>query len=102
MNENKEFDEVSIGEDELVFTTGVVSRLLAIPVWVLKQLDEGGIVSPPREKGASRLYSMRDLRKLQKAWHYINNVGVKMKGVKVIIQLEERIEILEERIGGEE
>ncbi len=62
-----DFDEFFIHPDEPVFTTGVVCRLLTIPIWVLKQLDSAGIVSLDRiNTGQSRLYSKRELAKLSK------------------------------------
>ena len=86
-NEDFEFDM-----DEPVFTTGVVTRLLGVPVWVLKQLDREEVVSPPRRReGCSRLYSKRDMIVLQKVWHYIKVKKVKVQGVKVILEMEGKI-----------
>ena len=83
------FDEIIIGLDEPVFTTGVVCRLLDIPVWVLKQLDREEIVSPPREKeGKARLYSTRELKMIKHCWYYINEQGININGLKVIIKME--------------
>ena len=84
-------DEVRIDPGEPVFTSGVVSRLLNIPVWVLKQLDAEGIVSPSRESSAhTRLYSMNELKLLQYCWRYINDHKVKVPGLKIILRLELR------------
>lgn len=79
-----------ISADEPVFTTGVVCRLLDIPVWVLKQLDSEGIVSPPRRKAAkARLYSKKEVKMVQHCWYYLHNHGVKISGLKVILQMED-------------
>lgn len=86
-NEDFEFDM-----DEPVFTTGVVTRLLGVPVWVLKQLDREEVVSPPRRReGCSRLYSKRDMIILQKVWHYMKVKKIKVHGVKVILEMEGKI-----------
>lgn len=72
-----------------VYSATVVSRLLGIPSWTLKQLDEEGIVSPRRaEKGESRLYSQKDLDFLQHCWFYLKEKGVKLQGLKVILEME--------------
>lgn len=85
----KKIDEVEIDADENVFTTGVVCRLLNIPVWVLKQLDHEGIVRPPRERdGQTRLYSRHELTIVKHCWYYIKERGVNVKGVKVILEIE--------------
>lgn len=99
MNAKKGFeedsDEIYISLDEPVFTTGVVCRLIDIPVWVLKQLDREEIVSPPRKKeGKARLYSKRELKLVKHCWYYIKTRKVNVSGLKVILEIEEgRFEI---------
>lgn len=86
----KDFEEFFISVDEPVFTTGVVCKLLSMPVWVLKQLDSEGIVSPPRERaGQSRLYSKRELKLLDQIWYLMSERRVKVDGIKVILEMEE-------------
>jgi MerR family transcriptional regulator/heat shock protein HspR len=76
--------------DEPVFTTGVVTRLLGIPVWVLKQLDREEVVCPPRRgEGCSRLYSKREMVVLKKVWHYMKVKKLKVQGVKVVMEIEQ-------------
>ncbi|MBF0532199.1 MAG: MerR family transcriptional regulator [Candidatus Omnitrophica bacterium] len=85
----KLFDEVLIGPDDPVYTSGVVCRILDIPIWVLKQLDTAGVVSPPREyEGKARLYSKRELKMVQHCWFYLKEHKVKISGLKVILQIE--------------
>jgi hypothetical protein len=85
----EEFEEFFIAVDEPIYTTGVVCKLLTIPIWVLKQLDSAGIVSPPRQAtGQSRLYSKRELKKLDQVWYLMNERNVKVDGIKVILEME--------------
>jgi DNA-binding transcriptional MerR regulator len=89
---NEDFEEVKIDPDEPIFTTGVVCKLLEIPVWVLKQLDKEGIVSPLRKnEGEARLYSKRELKQVQHCWVYMSEHGVKIPGLKVILKMEKGI-----------
>lgn len=85
----KGFIEVPIDNDEAIFTSGVVCKLLSIPHHVLKQLDLEGIVKPQRKRGKIRLYSKRELKKIQHCWKYMNEDGVKIGGLKVILKMEE-------------
>ncbi len=83
------FEEFFIPNDEPIYTSGVVCKLLAIPIWVLKQLDREGIVSPPRQRlGQSRLYSKRELKKLDRVWYLMNARKVKVDGIRVILEME--------------
>jgi DNA-binding transcriptional MerR regulator len=90
-NRNDEyFEEVLIGPDVPLFTTTVVSRIIAIPVWTLKRLDKEGIVCPFRDhEGQTRLYSKRQLSLVKTCWYYLKIHNVKMNGLKVIIEMEQ-------------
>ncbi|HTL71047.1 MAG TPA: MerR family transcriptional regulator [Candidatus Eisenbacteria bacterium] len=79
-----------IDGDEPIYTSGVVSRLLSIPLWVLKQLDKENVVKPPRQKGRYRYYSQNELKRLEHAWYYINVRQVNVHGLKVILDMEEK------------
>jgi len=92
-------EEIHIHASEPVFTSGVVCKILNIPVWVLKQLDKEDVVCPKRTKGKTRLYSKQDLGKLKHAWYYIKTRRVNVNGVKIILEMEERYEV---KGGGEE
>jgi MerR family transcriptional regulator/heat shock protein HspR len=81
--------EVSI--DEPVYTSGVVCRLLGIPVWVLKQLDREEIVSPRRKKGRSRLYSKGELDKLSHIWYIMKEKKVKVTGLRYVLEMEAKV-----------
>ena len=87
---NEDYDEVFISLDEPIFTTGVVCRLIDIPVWILKQLDREQIVSPPRKtEGKARLYSKRELKLVKHCWYYMKTRKVNVNGLKVILEIEE-------------
>ncbi len=84
-----EIEDIEINKDYPIFTTGVVCDLLEVNPWFLKQLDDEGIVSPPRDnENATRLYSKNELNKLA----YINSLIVEknlnIEGVKLVFQLQ--------------
>lgn len=91
MKEIKYGDIFSVGVHEPVYTSGVVCRLLGIPVWVLKQLDRESIISPQRKKGRSRLYSKDELDKLSHIWYIMKEKRVKVSGLKYILEMEARV-----------
>lgn len=84
-----QLDVFQIDLDEPVFTTGVVCRLLSMPVWVLKKLDNEQIVSPRRKNDSdARLYSLKELSLVNHCWKYMNEHRVKVHGLKVILYME--------------
>ena len=73
-------------DDVPAFTTGVVSDLLEIPIWVLKQLDQDGVVRP-RRRGKSRLYSKREMERLAQLWRLAQEEHLSVRTLKVIIKV---------------
>ncbi len=83
------YKDFEIDTDEPVYTTGIVSRLLKIPVWTLKKFDREKIVTPKRREGNDRLYSKRDLSLLYYYWGLMKKKKVRFAGLKVIKQMKE-------------
>jgi MerR family transcriptional regulator/heat shock protein HspR len=80
--------DIIISPDEPVYVISVVSRLVSIPVWTLRQIDKYGIVCPKRLGKKSRLYSLKDIKKLEYIHYLIDEKGVNLRGVKMIIEKE--------------
>ncbi|MCM8782928.1 MAG: MerR family transcriptional regulator [Candidatus Omnitrophica bacterium] len=83
--------DIQISPDEPVYVISVVSKLVDLPVWTLRQLDKLGIVCPKRIGKKSRLYSLRDIRKLEYIHYLMEEKGVNLSGVKVILELEKEL-----------
>jgi MerR family transcriptional regulator/heat shock protein HspR len=81
--------DIQISQDEPVYVISVVSRLVEIPVWTLRQLDKAGIVQPKRIGRKSRLYSLKDVRRLEYVHYLMEEKRVNIHGIKIIIEKEE-------------
>ncbi len=80
--------DIQISPDEPVYVISIVSKLVSIPVWTLRQLDKAGIVSPKRVGRRSRFYSLRDLKRLEYIHYLMEDKRVNIHGVKIIIETE--------------
>lgn len=80
--------DIHISPDEPVYVISVASKLVDLPVWTLRQLDKAGVVSPKRIGKKSRLYSLRDIKKLEYVHYLLEEKGVNVSGVKIIIEME--------------
>ncbi len=80
--------DIIISPDEPVYIISVVSKLVSIPVWTLRQIDKQGIVCPKRLGKKSRLYSLKDVKKLDYIHYLIVEKRVNLRGVKMIIDKE--------------
>ncbi len=80
--------DIYISPDEPVYVISVVSRLVDLPVWTLRQLDKSGIVCPKRAGKKNRLYSLKDIKKLEYVHYLMTDKRVNIHGVRVILQKE--------------
>jgi MerR family transcriptional regulator, heat shock protein HspR len=84
--------DIYISPDEPVYVISVVSKLVDIPVWTLRQLDKAGVVCPKRAGKKSRLYSLKDIRRLEYAHYLMEEKGVNISGIKIILEVEKKEE----------
>jgi MerR family transcriptional regulator/heat shock protein HspR len=82
--------DIQISPDEPVYVISVVSKLVDLPVWTLRQLDKAGIVCPKRIGKKSRLYSLKEIKKLEYVHYLMEDKGVNIHGIKIIIEIGER------------
>ena len=81
--------DIRISEDEPVYVISVVSRLVDIPVWTLRQLDKAGVVRPKRMGKKNRFYSLKDMRRLEYIHYLMEDKRVNIHGIKIILEKEE-------------
>lgn len=80
--------DIQISPDEPVYVISVVSKLVELPLWTLRQLDKAGVVSPKRIGKKSRLYCLKDLKKLEYVHYLMEEKHVNIHGIKIIIEKE--------------
>lgn len=74
--------------DVPVYVISVAAKLTGLPAWMLRLLDQEGIVVPTRTEKNRRLYSDNDVARLRRIRHLTEERGVNMAGVKVILELD--------------
>ncbi|MDD5129352.1 MAG: MerR family transcriptional regulator [Candidatus Omnitrophica bacterium] len=79
---------LKISPEEPVYVIGVVCKLVNIPVWTLRQLDKAGVVTPKRAGKKNRLYSLKDLKRLEYVHYLMEKKRVNIHGVKIILEKE--------------
>lgn len=80
--------DIQISPDEPVYVISVVSKLVDLPVWTLRQLDKAGIVCPKRIGKKSRLYCLKDIRRLEYVHFLMIDKKVNLHGIKLIVAKE--------------
>src|SRR5438105_12746552 len=74
--------------DAPLYVISVAARLAGLPAWMLRLLDQEGIVIPTRTEKNRRLYSDNDLERLERIRYLTVERGVNMAGVKVILEMD--------------
>mgnify|MGYP002371842615 CR=1 FL=1 len=81
-----EISDFQIKPEDPVFVIGVVSKMVQIPIWTLRRLDEMGVVCPKRIGKKTRCYSKKQLTTLSYVYHLMNEEGVNISGIRFILE----------------
>jgi len=72
--------------------------MLGVHAQTLRYYERAGLVEPSRSKGRVRLYSNQDIERLRQVRTLMNELGINLAGVEVILRLNRRIEALEKKL----
>ena len=81
--------------DMACFVISVAARLLNVHPQTLRYYERAGLIQPSRSRGNIRLYSSRDIERAQQIKRLIEDLGVNLAGVEVIMKLTERMREME-------
>ncbi|MBA7603848.1 hypothetical protein ES703_10966 [subsurface metagenome] len=77
------------------YVISVAARMLGIHAQTLRYYEKARIIQPSRSSGRVRLYSNRDIGRLRQIRTLMDDLGVNIAGVEVILRLSERIAEME-------
>ena len=80
------------------FVISVAARLLGVHPQTLRYYERAGLIQPSRSRGNIRLYSARDIERAQQIKRLIEDLGVNLAGVEVILRLTERMRQMESEL----
>lgn len=78
---------IKIDPCDPVYVIGIVSKLLGMPEWTLRSLEKEGLVRPKRVNKKIRFYSMRDIQRLEYIHYLMDEKGVNVSGIKMILEM---------------
>ncbi|RAV34231.1 heat shock protein transcriptional repressor HspR [Corynebacterium heidelbergense] len=81
---------------EEVFVISVAAEITGMHAQTLRTYDRMGLVTPERTRGGGRRYSREDIEQLQEIQRLSHEEGVNLAGIKTIIELQNRVNELEE------
>jgi MerR family transcriptional regulator/heat shock protein HspR len=84
------------GRDEPVFVISVAARMCGVQTQTLRYYETLGLVEPARTPGNQRVFSRRDVDRVMRVRNLVDDLGVNLAGVEVILRLLARIEAAEQ------
>src|SRR5437763_1060984 len=79
------------GSQTACFVISVAARLLNVHPQTLRYYERAGLIAPSRSKGNIRLYSPEDIQRAMQIKRLIEDLGVNLAGVEVIIRLTDKL-----------
>ena len=78
-------------DSEPRYVISVAARMLDMQTHTLRYYEKVGIIEPRRSRGNIRLYSDRDIALLQRVKSLVDDMGVNLPGVEVILRMMQRM-----------
>lgn len=86
---------MEFSKKEGVYFISIAARLADVHPRTLRIYEEEGLISPKRTAGNTRLYCDKDVNKVKYIRYLTQEKGVNLAGVKIILELMERLGELE-------
>jgi MerR family transcriptional regulator/heat shock protein HspR len=91
--------EDGIDDDERpIYVISIAARLVGMHQQTLRYYERAGLVEPKRTGGNIRMYSNSDIQKIRTAQRLIDELGVNLAGVDIILRMSEQIRRLQEEL----
>jgi len=80
------------------YVISVAARIVGVQTHTLRYYERIGIIRPYRSQGNIRLYSENDVAQLRRVKTLMDDLGVNLAGIEVILRMIKRITELQRQI----
>ena len=84
--------------DEPLYVISIAAQILDIHPQTLRYYERAGLIQPSRTPGNIRLYSQEDIERLQLIQRLVEDLGVNLAGVEVILNMRAQMRQMEEQM----
>jgi MerR family transcriptional regulator/heat shock protein HspR len=85
-------------ENEPRYVISIAARMVGVQTHTLRYYERVGIVEPHRSRGNIRLYSERDIAHLKRVKTLMDDMGVNLAGVEVIMRMVQQMLELQKQL----
>ncbi len=85
-------------DNEPRYVISIAAKMLDVQTYTLRYYEKVGIIEPRRSRGNVRLYSDRDIALLQRVKTLVDDMGVNLPGVEVILRMMQRMGEMQQQL----
>src|SRR5262249_52027195 len=82
--------------NEPLFVISVAARLVEMHPQTLRKYEKEGLIEPSRTSGNLRLYSDRDIERLRQVKYLVEQRGLNLAGVQLVLELTRQLRAIRE------
>ncbi len=91
---------MNLDDTEPRYVISIAARMIGVQTYTLRYYERLGIIEPSRSRGNIRLYSEWDVALLRRVKTLMDDMGVNLAGVEVILRITQRMSELQNEIEG--
>lgn len=88
----------ALPDDEPCYVISIAARLVGMHQQTLRYYERAGLIEPKRTVGNIRMYSNSDIQRIRQAQRLVDELGVNLAGVEVIIRMNEQMRALQQEL----
>jgi MerR family transcriptional regulator/heat shock protein HspR len=88
----------SAGPDEPCYVISVAARVVGVHSQTLRYYEQMGLIAPSRTGGNVRLYSAKDVERARRIKTLMEELGINLAGVEVVLRMAERMAEMEKHM----
>jgi MerR family transcriptional regulator, heat shock protein HspR len=85
-------------DDTPRYVISIAARIVGIPTYTLRYYEKIGIMEPSRSRGNIRLYSDRDIAFVRRVKALMEDMGINLAGVEVILRMSQQMIELQQQL----
>ena len=89
---------MNINNNEPRYVISVAARMVGVQTYTLRYYERIGIIEPSRSGGNIRLYSDMDIARLNRVKTLIDDLGVNLAGVEVVLRMAQHMTELQRQV----
>lgn len=85
-------------DDEPCYVISVASRMVGVHAQTLRYYERIGLLYPARSRGNIRMFSAHDVRRARWIKSLMDDLGINLAGVAVMLQMRARMDELDRQV----